>query len=67
VELEQVENEKRRLEAAIELAVRQFRERCGLKEWQVSVSYGLVKITTSTGTNAPVAMEDYMVSVSVRV
>jgi hypothetical protein len=50
------------LEKQVDLAVQQFRERCGLEEWQVTVSWGLVKVSANNGP----ASDAYMAIVGVR-
>ena len=66
--IEDIRSERRRLEAQIELAVKQFRDRCGLEEWQVSVSWGRTTVTTQVG-DGPIgqARDVYMASVGVKV
>lgn len=62
--LEQIKAEQRMLETQVDLAVQQFRRRCGLEDWQVTVSFGQVEIRTNMG-HPPSAA--YTTTVSVRV
>lgn len=65
--LEQIREERKMLEGQIDLAVAQFKRRCGLEDWQVQVSWGACKISTQVG-DGPVSpsRDVYMASVTVR-
>lgn len=65
--IEEIKNERRRLEAQVDMAVKQFRERCGLEDWQVEVHWGRAQVSTQVG-NGPQSTPSnvYMTVVSVR-
>lgn len=68
MKIEEIAAERRRLEAQIDLAVRQFAERCGLRDWQIGAVWGRTELRTAVGKGpyGPAA-EVYTATVTVRV
>lgn len=62
--LEQIKAERQLLEAQVDQAVAQFKKRCGLEDWQVTVAWGPVKVSNMDGSPAPTM---HTATVSVRV
>lgn len=60
----QITEERRLLEEQIEQAVSQFRKRCSLQEWQVTVSWG--PVTVMALSNGGPSAASYCAMVQVR-
>ena len=61
--LEQIKEERQMLEGQIELAVAQFKKRCGLEDWQVIAQWGPTTVSINDGPGRNV----YQATVSVKV